>query len=118
MVLCSEGLHKGASSTILQLPKGISSSTVLQDHNMSKENVFLDLTVLPCESERDKKWDPGVPSFIPVAQPMDGNTNSKSCSHRKPETQAFNRLAERRNYVPIRNRKYRFLISWQKKSKL
>lgn len=94
-MLCSEGLHKGVSSTILQLPKGISSTILLQNHNMSKENVFLDPTVLPCKSERDKKWDPGIPSFIPVFQPMDGNTSSKS------------------SHIPIGNQKHRLLIGWQ-----
>lgn len=73
-VLCSEGFHKGVPSTILQLPKGISSTTLLQNHTVSQENVSVDPSVLPCESERDEKWDPGA--AVSLLWLVDGNTNS------------------------------------------
>lgn len=114
-VLCSEGFHKGVPSTILQLPKGISSTTLLQNHTVSQENVSVDPTVLPCESERDESGIQEL-QFHCCGSWMATPTQVRPYSHRKPETQAFNRLAIRMNYVPIRNRKYRFLICWQKKA--
>lgn len=81
-----EGLYKGIYSTILHQ----------ENYNTSKEkNVFLESIMLQYGSMRDTEWDPGLPSFIPVVQHVDGNTTSKS------------------SHTPIGNQKYRLLIHWQ-----
>lgn len=103
-VVWSEGLYKGIYSTILHQ----------ENYNTSKAKiVFLGSIMLPSRTMRDTERDPDLPSSIPVVQHMDGNTNSKSYSHRKPEIKAFTTLAIRMNYIPVRNQKYRFLICWQ-----